>query len=111
MALAHRNRVADRLVVVDAAPVSPSGPPPCPAWFDTLVAEVDQAFEVTGAALMPGDALEFRPALWERRQQLEDLDHEPAKLTPYANTGHGRFTGSWTKLALEVIAAGAEDAR
>jgi hypothetical protein len=44
---AHRNLVAEELVVVDAAPVSQTGPPPRPAWFDTLVTEVDQAFEVT----------------------------------------------------------------
>jgi hypothetical protein len=37
----------NRLVVVDAAPMSPSGPPPRPAWLDTLVAEVDGAFAVT----------------------------------------------------------------
>ena len=35
--------------MVDAAPVSSSGPPPRPFWFDTLVAQVDRAFEVTGA--------------------------------------------------------------
>jgi hypothetical protein len=36
-------------VVVDAAAVIPSGPPARPAWFDTLVAQVDQAFEVSSA--------------------------------------------------------------
>lgn len=29
--------------------MKPSGPPPRPAWFDTLVAEVDEVFEVRGA--------------------------------------------------------------
>lgn len=38
---------AEQLVVLDAAGMSPSGPPPRPAWFDPLLAEVDRAFEVT----------------------------------------------------------------
>jgi hypothetical protein len=60
---------------------------------------------------MPGDALEFRPSLRELRQQLAEMELQPAKLTPYANTGHGRFTGTWAKVALEVVSAGADDGR
>jgi hypothetical protein len=41
--------VAEQVVVVDAAPVSPFRPSPRPSWFDPLVAEVDRAFAVTGA--------------------------------------------------------------
>lgn len=59
--------------------------------------------------LMPGDALEFRPLYGNSTNGSKRWNFKPAKLTSYANTGHGRFTGTWAKVALELVSAGADD--
>lgn len=53
--------------------------------------------------LAPGASLTFPVDLDGLLAKCKEQGIDPAKLVPYANSGHGRFEGKWAKVALDLV--------